>query len=150
MKVYGPYTRKDGRKHVIIVDGSVKKTVSYPKFLIEKHLGRKLKENETVDHIDRDFTNDSLDNLRIVEKSKHSSDDALRVRLTKITCVLCGKSCYKKCGVLHGNSKQNKAGPFCSKKCVGVYGSFVQNGGKKLENQPKFPKSERTYFKRAK
>ena len=42
-KVHGPYTRKDGRKHVVTVfeDGS-KKTTSYPKWVKEQELGREL------------------------------------------------------------------------------------------------------------
>jgi hypothetical protein len=43
MKIYGPYTRKDGRKHVIVhYDGGRIRTVSYPKWLMEQHLGREL------------------------------------------------------------------------------------------------------------
>ena len=38
MKIYGPYTRKeDNRQHVIIIDGEKRRTVSYPKFLMEQH-----------------------------------------------------------------------------------------------------------------
>lgn len=41
MKIYGPYLRKDLRKHIVIVndDGS-KTTKSFPKYLMENKLGR--------------------------------------------------------------------------------------------------------------
>src|SRR5690606_5867052 len=93
MKVYGPYLRKDGRKHVILYKDGKRSTVSYPKFLMEQHLGRKLKPHETVDHIDRDFTNDDITNLRVVDRSQHAKDDAKRVKYTQVeelTCVWCG------------------------------------------------------------
>lgn len=32
-KVYGPYTRDDGRKHVIINNNGIHTTISYPKYL---------------------------------------------------------------------------------------------------------------------
>ena len=132
-KIYGPYVRKDGRKHVCIVfnDGS-RKTVSYPKYLIEKHLNRYLIGDETVDHIDRDFTNDDISNLRVIDRIQHAKDDALRVTTTvEATCVWC-KSYM---GLINhrSRSKNIKSGPFCSRKCSGEYGASVQNGGNKLD-----------------
>ena len=57
--VYGPYKRKDDRQIVVVVHRNGKRrTVSYPKWLLECHLGRKLhKDRETVDHWDSDFNN---------------------------------------------------------------------------------------------
>jgi hypothetical protein len=43
MKVWGPYKRKDGRQIVIVVERNGKRrTVSYPKWILELQLGRKL------------------------------------------------------------------------------------------------------------
>ena len=96
-KVYGPYKRSDGREHVVIVyhdkDGSISKqsTVSYPKYIVETYLGRYLTPQETVDHIDGDFTNNSLSNLRIVDRSVHCrSHVSSRITFTK-NCIICGK-----------------------------------------------------------
>ena len=72
MKVYGPYTRKDGRQVVILkTPGSSMdhKTISYPKYLVECQLQRYLTKNETVYHIDGDFTNNDLTNLRVVDRT---------------------------------------------------------------------------------
>lgn len=75
MKIHGPYLRKDGRKHVVIIyDDGRKQTRSYPRLLLEEKLGRPLLAEETVDHIDGDFTNDSPDNLRplsLSDNTKH-------------------------------------------------------------------------------
>lgn len=76
--LHGPYKRKDGRKHVILYrqtrDGrQIRKTISYPKLLIECRIGRKLKSHETADHKDEDFTNNRWKNLQILSRSKNAS-----------------------------------------------------------------------------
>lgn len=74
MKISKPYTRPDGRKHVIITrDDGTKTTRSYPRYLLEEKLGRPLLDDETVDHIDGDFTNDSPENLRSLSRSENSA-----------------------------------------------------------------------------
>lgn len=95
--VYGPYRRKDNRLHVILThhtsSGSIddRKTVSYPKYLVEVHLNRYLNPDETVDHIDGDFSNNALSNLRVVPRSLHSrSHTSCREEHIKY-CVICGK-----------------------------------------------------------
>lgn len=72
-KIHGPYTRKDGRQHVIVVwlDGS-KQTVSYPKYLMEVELDRFLTEEENVDHVNEDFIDNRLENLQILTRSENS------------------------------------------------------------------------------
>ena len=55
-KVYGPYRKSDGRQIVIIKDINGTRTVSFPKYIMEEHLGRELHpDKETVDHIDFNF-----------------------------------------------------------------------------------------------
>lgn len=128
-RVYGPYTRKDERQHVVIVrkDGS-KRTVSYPKWLMEQKLGRELHPTlETVDHKDNDHTNNKLSNLRVLPLRQHAKEDALRLAPAKVKCVWCRKI-FKR--VIHPRAK---SGPFCSRKCSGQYGASVQNGGKKIK-----------------
>jgi len=153
-KVHGPYVRKkDGRSHVVIVynDGT-KRTVSYPKFLVEFVLGRELDPvEETVDHIDDDFTNNAWSNLRIVPKSKHVAEDQkLAVKVT-VKCRLCGALARKRPNHLNHNAKMGKAGPFCSHKCTGTYSREVQLGRRgPLPPQPAVPTSKRLYKKQKK
>jgi hypothetical protein len=114
---------------------------------MEQHLGRKLEPGETVDHIDRDFTNDDISNLRVVPLSVHASDDTPRVKKVKITCVLCGKEAYKQAANLDHNSKRGKAGPFCGKSCAGKYGAAVGHGKMEpLPVQPRVPVEDREYY----
>jgi len=94
-KVYGPYTRKqDGRQIVILkTPGSVydTQTVSYPKYLVETYLNRYLEPNETVDHIDGDFHNNSLNNLRVVSREEHCRSHAKQKEIHIKHCIVCGK-----------------------------------------------------------
>lgn len=93
MKVYGPYTRKDGRQHVVLKTPGKKdwKTISYPKYIVELNLNRKLDIDETIDHIDGNFLNNNLNNLRVVPRSIHAkSHTAVRVFQDRI-CPICGK-----------------------------------------------------------
>jgi len=132
MKVYGPYTRKDGRKHVILYDPKTQKrtTVSYPKYLMEQHLGRKLGIDKTVDHIDDDFTNDDLGNLQILTRLENVKKSHLLrpAEFYIFECPIC-KVHFKSrmSDYRYHQEKKGKAGPFCSKTCAGVYGTDVQN-----------------------
>ena len=123
-EVYGPYLRKDGRQHVVLYSSSLnsRKTVSLPKVLVEINTGERLKPGETVDHIDRDFTNDSLDNLLVRSRHEHTSLDVKRVEYEPIACVRCGT-------MFTPTSKHGRreSGPFCSRKCTGEHGADIQN-----------------------
>ena len=126
IKLYGPYkSKKDGRLRVVLVDVTgKKKTVSYPKYLMECHLDRYLTIDETVDHKDRNFDNNNIDNLQILIRSKHSSLDAKRVKPVEFTCTVC-TSIF----IIEGsnrirdavrNRKNEKSGPYCSRRCAGI------------------------------
>jgi hypothetical protein len=143
MKVYGPYTRKDGRQFVLVYEGKIRKTVSYPKYLVESIFNIKLKDNETIDHIDGKFINNDFSNIRVVNRSEHSSDDILRRKNIIEKCVLCGKV-FSFDPRRTRKIKGGKAGPFCSRRCSGIYGSLIQNN--RIEKLPPYlPKIE--YYK---
>jgi hypothetical protein len=66
--LYGPYIGKDGRYRSILYKDKTRTTVSYPKLLLECSLGRLLLPNETCDHKDGDFSNNSLSNLQVLTR----------------------------------------------------------------------------------
>lgn len=144
-KVYGPYERKDGRKHVVVIfsDGK-RKTVSFPKYLLEKKIERYLKANETVDHYDRNVDNNEFTNLTVLPRQKHAKLDAKCLVKQSFICPVC-RNVFSLSGrrlseALY-NRKRGKTGPFCSRTCVGIYGSSVQNGERPFEVsliQPKY------------
>ena len=131
-KMYGPYTSKqDGRLRVIMVyENKDKKTISYPKYLVEKYLNRYLSNKETVDHIDGNFIDNDLSNLRVIERSKHCSDDAIANKDEIHLCIWCKTSFIIKGANLHYRNRKLSSG-FCSKKCSGQYGAWIQK-----ENAP--------------
>jgi hypothetical protein len=128
MKVHGPYKRRDGRQIVIVVENNGKRrTVSYPKWLMELQMGRRLDPNlETVDHIDSNIDNNDLSNLRLVPREEHSADDTRRVKNVKFTCAWCDKEFERSPRLIRDKAKKNKAGPFCSRTCAGKYSRMLQ------------------------
>lgn len=73
LRKLGPYTRKDKRKIILIKINEKMKTMSYPKYLMEEHLGRCLTKDETVDHINADFTDDRIENLQILSRAENAA-----------------------------------------------------------------------------
>ena len=128
MKIYGPYTRKDGRQHVILYENNKRKTVSYPKYLLETKLGRSLLPHETCDHIDGNPLNNSLDNLQLLSRSDNIRKHAalLPAELCTFTCPICLCSFTKRMHHIRHNRKQGKRGPYCSRSCAGKAGRVAQ------------------------
>lgn len=129
--VYGPYTRKDGRMHLVVVFPNRKKsTVSYPKYLVETSIGQYLNADEVVHHIDGNPNNNKLDNLEIVNRSSHTRLH-VKKRLSKVFCCpVCGELFSLNSAQLHDviqnrRKGKSKTGPYCSKSCAGI-GSNVR------------------------
>jgi len=127
-KVFGPYKRKDDRQIVIVVDkNGVRRTISYPKWVMELQLGRKLDPDlETVDHLDGDVNNNNVSNLRVVPREEHSADDTRRVKPIKMECAWCGKKFERSPRIIREKARKGKAGPFCSRACAGKYARMLQ------------------------
>lgn len=147
--VFGPYRRKNDGRQIIIIkhdDGS-QETISYPKYILEQHLNRKLDKNtETVDHWDSNIDNNDISNLRIVPRDQHSADDTRRVKLIKLKCDNCNNSFERSPRLLRDKSKKGVNGTFCSRQCAGSYSRQVQLGKKKPAPPQPFMESE--YYKR--
>lgn len=125
MKIYGPYTRKDGRKHIVKIEDGNRVTQSYPRYLMELHLGRKLLPTEEVDHINHDFTDNRLENLQILSGKENKQKEMSRetrqaIRFTGY-CPLCGKYFERPLSRVKYNNKES--GPFCSRQCSGLHNS---------------------------
>ncbi len=131
--VYGPYERKDGRRIIVLYDGNKRLTKQYARVKLECVLGRRLENDEDVDHIDGDFSNDRKSNLQVINHIEHKKKDVIRALTKKVKCAWCEKE--------FGLSKTQRAksnsaaGPFCSRTCTGKYGASVQNGGSKMRRK---------------
>lgn len=120
MKVYGPYTRKDGRQHVILYENGKRTTQSYPRYLLEQRLGRKLEYWEDADHIDNDCTNNKPDNIQLLTTIENIRKSAKPAEVYKFICPSCNKPSEKSAGQVRHNRKQTKSGPYCSRRCARV------------------------------
>lgn len=131
--VNGPYIhttgRLEGRSYVdIYFDDGTKTTKLYSRFLMEKHLGRKLKYDETVDHINEDPTDDRLENLQVLSRSENARKSASKRSIEMITfrCPECGEWVEKKARNVRSNRKKGRDGPFCGKSCAGKHSARKQ------------------------
>jgi hypothetical protein len=126
MKLFGPYLRHRDSRLILIgkfVDQNGKKrstTFSYPKWLMEQHLGRKLVEPETVDHVDGNPLNNEFSNLRIVTRSENASLAIKPASKVLLQCKYC-QQLFERRAAVHAKNvfKRKTDGPFCSKRCVG-------------------------------
>jgi hypothetical protein len=121
LKVYGPYTRADGRKHVIHYDTVTKerRTQSYPRYLMEQHLKRKLEDTEEVDHINGDFTDDRIENYQLLTKPANIKKSARQPEMSDLTCGSCGIKFQRRANQV----RKTKSGKqYCSKYCAGMAG----------------------------
>lgn len=130
-KVYGPYTRKSDGREVVrlkLTNGKFKMK-SYARYLKEIELGRELDRNEeTVDHKNRNHTDNEAENLQILTRVENAAKSALRREDVKDNCVYCGTEFTLTKSQVR-NSSRRQAGPFCSRKCTGLYGKSIQMGG---------------------
>lgn len=145
--VYGPYQRSDNRQIVIVVDrNGVRRTVSYPKWLMELQVGRQLTSDETIDHWDSNFENNDISNLRIMPRDQHSAEDTRRVKPVKFKCAWCDKEFERSPRLIRDKAKKNKAGPFCSRNCAGKYSRKLQL--KLIDKFDSQPIIDSEYYKR--
>lgn len=124
------YECKDGRLRVYIKE--TKKVMSYPKYLMEKELGRKLAHNEEVHHKDENPLNNNLDNLEVRIHGEHQAEHSTKYYDKVVKCGWCGKE-FLWTGVQQRkfyNNKRNHGrqaeSPFCSRSCSGYYGKQIQ------------------------
>lgn len=105
-------------------------TLSLARFRYQEHVGRILDTSEEVDHKDENKTNDVIENLQIlshidnIRKTHQIYPDS-----EKVICVWCKKSftlTRKQIYTRNTGERLLKAGPFCSKRCVGQYGKSLQ------------------------
>lgn len=150
-KVFGPYQKGDGtgRKIVIIRedDGSTR-TVSYPKWIMEQHLGLDAQDKDqfTVDHKDYNIDNNNIDNLQIIPRKEHSTLDTRRVKLVKFKCNTCDKEFERSPRLVRDKSKKGNTGIFCGRQCAGKYSRKLQLG--QIERLPVQPYLQSEYYRK--
>lgn len=98
----GPTINKKDFRYILSLKNDSGKTVSstsYARYLMSVKLGRLLhKEDEQVDHIDGDPTNNTYENLQIITKEENLKkySETIRGRLLKFNCASCGVTITRK------------------------------------------------------
>lgn len=123
-KVWGPYpyfTSGVKRLLVNLSDAGVMSSMSYPRWLMECHLKRRLTSHETVDHIDNDATNNDITNLQLLSLPDNIRKSRKPISYIEFICPVCKVIATKRANYVRGNKKRGSAGPFCSRSCAGRF-----------------------------
>lgn len=120
------------------------KVLSYPKYLMEKHFDRYLDENETVHHKDGNFLNNDINNLEVIDRTVHATNDAIRNKDIEVVCPYCNKIFIIPGSKLHYRNRKdrNHYGYFCSRSCSTKYIAALKRGEVSGE-QVEFAKREK-------
>jgi hypothetical protein len=116
-KIYGPYLSKtENRRVICLVHKSSKKrtSMSYARYLMTEHLGKKIDPKLVVDHIDNDSLNDTIENYQLITKSENNTKDKEKTMLSFV-CPVCDKEFEREI-----RQVWNKTDPACSRKCGGI------------------------------
>ena len=126
-------TNKDNRKTVILVNNKDdRSSTQYARYLLAVKLGRFLTDAETVDHVDDDKTNDSLDNLQILTRDENIRK-ACKQPDVELKCPVCNKVFYKTRTQLRGKlDRAAKNLIACSRKCGGKLSHITKKTHKRL------------------
>lgn len=84
------YMIKDRICFGIRLHSGKKKSIQYARLLLELKLGRSLNSNETVDHIDFDPRNNSLENLQLLtrqENARKGSSNESKAKLNELNSI---------------------------------------------------------------
>ena len=141
IKVRGVYLRKEDRRKLVYereIDSGKKRMKAYARYLAEQHLGHYLPTETEVDHANRINDDDRHENLQLINVKDHWYADHPEIKTNDVICVYCN-IIFSKTQKGNGYYVNNgKAGPFCSKKCQGHYGSSLYKGViEKLPTQEK-------------
>ena len=126
------YQNKDGRTR--IYDKKTHKVTSYPRYIMSNYLGRTLKPNEQVHHMDGNPLNNDIDNLLVLPRELHDfiHEKDYRKYYDRIAiCDYCGKEFVWKAysqqqHYMNSKRRKNMRGPFCSASCAGKFGRDEQ------------------------
>lgn len=140
-------TDKEGIRYYIGTDNRVRgyipgtsRITSYPRILMSNYLGRTLKPNDQVHHMDGNPLNNDIDNLLVLPRELHDliHEHDYRKYYDRIAiCNYCGKEFVWKAHsqqqyYMNSKRRKNMRGPFCSKSCAGKFGTDEQHRRKTM------------------
>lgn len=89
--------------------------MSYAKYVYTSHYKQDIAQGDEVDHINKDKTDDRIENLQVISGANNKSKSKRIKSYTEAVCPICGTKflietrCYK----THPN-------PCCSRRCGGI------------------------------
>lgn len=112
-------TNPENRKTLILYNSkNDRSSTQYARYLLAVKLGRFLKEDETVDHLDGDKTNNSIDNLQVLSLADNNRKSFKKPDVI-MKCPICGKTFTRTRSQLRGRLKKALANEVCcSRACV--------------------------------
>jgi hypothetical protein len=113
-------TNSEGRETLVLyLDNKNKTSTQYARYLLAVSLGRFLTDNEQVDHIDNDKTNNELSNLQILSP-KENQWKSNKLPDVHLTCPVCKKDFYRTRSQLRGRLDRIEENDICcSRSCGG-------------------------------
>lgn len=118
-KVYRVFNNNQSRYMAMLYNSETKHrtTMSWARYIMSCHLGRKLDKNfETVDHIDGNKLNDSLENLQLLTRADNVKKSKKEIKLITLICPVCKSSFSKRRGQTH--LVKGGRPSCCSRVCV--------------------------------
>lgn len=141
--IYGTLVvNPEGRRNILLrkKEGGIT-TTSYARYLMSVHLGRYLTQDECVDHINNDKTDDRIENLQILSVAENNRKSFLRI--VKLKCPVCGEYFERPLSYFRGKKERLANGLItCSRSCGSVLSKLtIKYGSKKAKEQLKHKSS---------
>lgn len=95
------------------------RTIYEHREVMAQKLGRPLRSDEHVHHIDGDRSNNDPTNLELLTPSEHAKRHASEPEMLELACLLCGAAFLRMAKDERGNRRKGRAGPYCGKRCAG-------------------------------
>lgn len=128
-------TNGEGRKTVILYNSNTdRSSTAYARYLVSVSIGRFLTNNEQVDHIDHDKTNDQLENLQILTLEENRRKEAARHGriVVEMQCPVCDTSFVRRKGASPLVRCKSNQIAVCSKSCKDVLASLQLSKEEKI------------------
>ena len=87
--------------------------------VMENYLGRKLKTEEVVHHINGNYRDNRIENLRVMSNSEHAKLHKKDPEIETIICAYCGAEVQKRASELRYKRKKGITRFYCNKVCAG-------------------------------
>lgn len=124
--LYVIFHKKEGRKQANLIlksDTKVRTTLSYARYKMSIHLGRLLTQNEHVDHINNDKSNDDLNNLQVLtpEENALKAQELYRSKhevVLELICPACDSTFNYSARNYRFHTKNGRKNFYCCRACV--------------------------------